>query len=172
MRPLLRLIDGLCDLGAAIAALGCAALAVMLIVEVITTSFLAWSQPWAVEYSGYFLCASLFAGSGWALRHGGHIRVTILTQMLPEATRRLADLLATVFAIGVAGFMSWACIDNAIRTWERGTVSYYTSATPLIYPQALLAFGATVLTLALIARALRLLANEAPEAPAPAGSGE
>jgi TRAP-type C4-dicarboxylate transport system permease small subunit len=163
MRSFLRLIDALNAAGAAVAALACGALAVMLIVEVISTSFLAWSQPWAVEYSGYLLCATLFAGTGWTLRQGGHIRVTLLTQALPPAGRRWADLLGTVFALGVASFMTWASVGNALRSLERGSVSYYPSRTPLVLPQSVLALGLALLVLALLARAIRLLMHEAPE---------
>jgi TRAP-type C4-dicarboxylate transport system permease small subunit len=172
MRPLLRAIDAVNAAGAAVAALSCLALAVMLIVEVLTTSFLAWSQPWAVEYSGYLLAATLFAGSGWTLRQGGHIRVTLLTQALPEAARRWADLLGSVFALGVAGFMTYACAGYALRSLERGSVSFYPSRTPLFWPQAVLALGLALLTLALLARAIRLLMDEAPEAEGAAAGGE
>ncbi|MFO7854049.1 MAG: TRAP transporter small permease [Paracoccaceae bacterium] len=173
MRPLLRVIDALNAGGAAVAALACFALAVMLIVEVIATSFLAWSQPWAVEYAAYLLCATLFAGSGWTLRQGGHIRVTLLTQALPEGARRLADLIGTVFAIGVASFMTWASAENALRSFERGSVSFYPSRTPLVLPQSVLAIGLLLLTLALVARAIRLMLDEPPEdEPAVAKPGE
>jgi TRAP-type C4-dicarboxylate transport system permease small subunit len=167
MRPLLRAIDAVNAAGAAVAAVACFALAVMLIVEVIATSFFAWSQPWAVEYAAYLLCATLFAGTGWTLRQGGHIRVTLLTQALPEGARRIADLVGTVFALGVASFMTWACAENAIRSFERGSVSYYPSRTPLVFPQSVLALGLLLLTLALLARAVRLALDEAPEVEAP-----
>lgn len=174
LRALLRLIDGVCAAGAGLAALSLALLAAMLIAEVVATSFLAWSQPWAVEYAGYLLAATLFAGSGWALRHGGHIRVQVATDLMPAPARRLADLLATAFALGVAGLMTWACLDTAIRSFERGSLSYYPTATPLAWPQSVLAFGMATLALALLARLMRLLIGEAPEAPAPApaASGE
>ena len=35
------------------------------------SSFFSWSQPWAVEYSGYLLAMTLFAGSGWTLARAG-----------------------------------------------------------------------------------------------------
>jgi len=70
LRRALAAIDILNAVGAGFAAISAALLAVMLIVEVVTTSAFAWSQPWAVEYSGYFLAFILFCGSGWALRSG------------------------------------------------------------------------------------------------------
>ena len=86
-------------MGASIACLGCLSLAVMLIIEVITTSFFAYSQPWAVEYSGYILAAILFTGSGWTLGQGGHIRVNVLLQILDAQTLRIVDLMMSLVAL-------------------------------------------------------------------------
>lgn len=160
LRATLKTLDTVCLLGAAVAATGCAVLAVMLILEVITTSFLSYSQPWAVEYSGYLLAAALFAGSGWTLGQGGHIRVNLVLQLLNKRTFRIADLVMTLFALGVAIYVSLAVIENAMRSLELGSVSYYPSRTPVWIPQAVLAFGWVVLCLGLVARTLRLIIGE------------
>ncbi len=86
-RSLLKLcaqIDRINLLGACMAAACCALLALVLIVEVIVTSQLSWSQPWAVEYSAYLCALALFAGSGYAVRQGSHIRVRVLLSLLPK----------------------------------------------------------------------------------------
>lgn len=163
MRLLLRIVDALCALGGIVAALAVAALAAMLIVEVVATSFLAWSQPWAVEYSAYLLCASLFVGAGWTLREGGHVRVEVLTNRLSVRGRMLADLFGTVFALGVAGYAAWALVEFAARSAQVGSESSFPTRTPLVWPQAVLAGGWVVLTLGLAARALRLLVGLEPE---------
>lgn len=163
MRATLKTIDAICNLGAAVAALGCAVLALMLIIEVITTSFLSYSQPWAVEYSGYLLAAALFGGAGWTLGQGGHIRVALLLQLLDTRAHRLADLVTTVFALLVAVYVSWAVVENTLRSVELGSVSYYPSRTPIWIPQSLLAFGWIVLCFGLIARTLRLVTGRPTE---------
>src|SRR6056297_2176376 len=60
--------------------------------------------------------------------------------------------------------MTWASAENALRSFERGSVSYYPSRTPLAFPQSVLALGLLLLTLALLARAIRLALDEPPEA--------
>lgn len=164
MRPILAVIDALCLAGALFAAFAAAALAGMLILEVFTVNLIAWSQPWSVEYGGYLLAATLFSGSGWTLRHGGHIRVSILAERLGPEARRWVDLFCTVFALGVASFMAWAVVIFAWRTFERGSVSFYPTATPLVYPQSMLAISLILLALGLLARLIRLVMDEAPEA--------
>jgi TRAP-type mannitol/chloroaromatic compound transport system permease small subunit len=166
MTGVLRTLDAICGFGAFIAALCCALLAIMLIVEVITTSFFAYSQPWAVEYSGYLLAAILFAGSGWTLGQGAHIRVALFMEFLGARAYRFVDLAISLFALGIAVYVSFAVAENAARSLELGSVSYYPSATPVWIPQAVLAFGWIVLCLGLIARIIRLISGRTPERPA------
>ncbi len=171
LRPVLRAIDLACAAGAALAAIGCAAMAAILVTEVIATSFFAWSQPWAVEFSGYSLLAVFFAGSGWSLREGAHIRVTLVSQGLPDRAALLLDVLATAIALVVAAYAARALIFYAARSHELGSVSTYLSQTPLALPQAVLAASFTLLTLALLARLIRLLTGEAAELPGAKSAG-
>jgi TRAP-type C4-dicarboxylate transport system permease small subunit len=160
---LLNGVDALCWVGAAVAALSAAALALILIAEVILTSFFESSQPWAVEYSIYLQAFVLFCGSGWALRQGGHIRVAILLHAVPPPAARLLDMAGTTFAIGVIGFAAHALWQQLIRTFEFGSTSFYPMATPIWIPQGLLTLGVTLLLLAFAARLVRLLFGQAPE---------
>jgi len=171
MRGVLRVIDVLCGAGAALAALACLALAVMLIIEVITTSFFAWSQPWAVEYSGYLLAPTLFAGAGWTLSRGGHIRVAVLLDLMPPGMLRAVDLVCSVAALAVTAYVTQAVTQNTLRSFELGSVSYYPSRTPVWIPQMVLTAGWALLTLGFVARILRLIAGEAPETD-PAGQAD
>lgn len=160
---LLRGVDALCTLGAWIGALAAAALALILIAEVAVTTFLDWSQPWAIEFSIYLQALILFCGSGWALRQGGHIRVAILLQALPAGAARLLDLLGNAFAIGVIGFAVHAMWQQWLRTWAFGSTSFYPMNTPIWIPQGLLTLGVTLLLLAFVARLVRLLFRQPPD---------
>jgi TRAP-type C4-dicarboxylate transport system permease small subunit len=163
LRPVLRAIDLVCAAGAAVAAIACAVMAIMLVTEVIATSFFNWSQPWAVEFSGYSLLAVFFAGSGWALREGAHIRVTLVTQAIPVRAAWALDLLASSGALLVTGYASYALIRYASRSAELGSVSTYLLQTPLAWPQGVLAASFVLLGLALIARLVRLMLGETPD---------
>lgn len=159
----LQFSDRFAHIGAMVAALACFALAAMLIVEVVTTSFFAWSQPWSVEYSTYFLAATLFLGSGWTLRKGGHIRVSALFSLLPTKFVWLVDLLGTGFATGVITFAAYALVEQALRTYSLGSRSYFPSETLLVFPQTMLAIAFVMLALAMVSRLVRLLRREPPQ---------
>ncbi len=157
------IIDHLCMAGAAVAATSCALLAAMLIVESIATAVFEWSQPWAVEYSAYFCALTLLAGSGYTLTRGAHIRVPIALEYLPRALGRWLDLGCTLFAIIIVSLLVVGLFDLSLRSFQRGSVSYFVMQTPLWVPQLLLALSASLLWLALFARATRLLIGEPPE---------
>ncbi len=163
MQRLLKLIDAICFAGGVFACAAIAALALMLIAEVVLTSTIEWSQPWAVEYSAYMLAAGLFAGSGWTLRTGGHIRVNAVVMMLPAAIQRWLDLTVTVLALGLLVYVSMAVTENAWRSFQVGSLSFYPTRTPLFYPQAMLAASIWILTLAMLARLIRLITGQAPD---------
>lgn len=165
LRPVLALIDGLCRAGAAIAALATAVLAVMLIAEVFSVNLFNWSQPWVVEYGSYLLAAILFAGSGWTLNDGGHIRVAVLTANVTPGVSRILDIAATLWGLGFIGYAAWALFLYAHRSYELGSVSTYLSRTPVAWPQTILAASVGLLWLALLGRLLRLIANLPPESP-------
>jgi TRAP-type C4-dicarboxylate transport system permease small subunit len=171
LAALLRGIDAACAIGAFIAAVSAGLLALILIVEVVATSLFSWSQPWAVEYPVYLQCVVLFAGTGWTLRQGGHIRVAVLMQALPPGLARLVDMVGTVFAIGFLGFACWALWQQLIRTIEFGSTSYYPMGTPLWLPQSLLTAGVTLLVLAFLARLLRLAVGEQADMSSELGGG-
>jgi TRAP-type C4-dicarboxylate transport system permease small subunit len=158
----LRTIDFACLAGAWIGAASCLLLSAMLIVEVAATSFFAWSQPWAVEYSMYFQAMVLFAGSGWAFRQGAHVRVTLLFAILPRSLAYILDLLGSVFTLGLCGYLTVALVDQALRTISLGSRSYYPSETLLAWPQGALAASFVLLTLAISARIVRLLVGDEP----------
>jgi len=106
----------------------------------------------------------LFLGSGWTLTQGGHIRVTLLSEHVNKRMSRRLDLFCTGAALIISSTMTFAFLDFAFGTLIRGTVSFYPSATPLAYPQLVFASGPLVLTLAFIARLIRLLRGDQVEA--------
>ena len=163
MNVMLSAIDRICSAAAAVAAVLLGLLFALGFAEIVLRSGFGISLPIAVEYSGYLLVLVLFLGSGWTLTHAGHIRVTLLSEVVSDSIVRLLDVLCSVIALLISATLTVALIEYACGTWVRGTVSYYSSETPLAYPQALLAIGPAVLTLALVARILRLLTGRVPE---------
>ena len=172
LRRLVRTIDAICLGAANVAAALVVGMTLLGILEILLRTTIKYSIPFSLEYGTYALCLVMFAGSGWALRSGSHIRVELLVAFLPPGGRKVADVAVTVFALGVSCYLSVALVRFVLDTYELGTVSIHLSHTPLAYPQSLFALSACVLTLALVARLIRLLLNEAPEEARPVGAEE
>ena len=104
------------------------------------------------EYAGYCMAASSFLALAHTLRHGGHIRVLLFLQRLHGRPRRIAELWCLGAGGFFAGYLAWFSIRMVRVSYELGDVSEGFDATELWIPQSAMAFGATVLCLAIVDR--------------------
>ena len=166
MAALSRILEGLdalsraCGYVAAVLVVGIAAL---ILTEIFCRTALNVSLSFAWEYSAYFLAVSIFLAAAFTLRTGGHVRVMLLSQSVPPRAAHWLDVFATLAGTVVAGWLAWSLAAFAWQSGVTGSTSATIDETPLVYPQAAMAFGATLLVLQLAARALRLLLGEPPE---------
>ena len=61
----------------------------------------------SVEIISLMMGLVVFLGLGLATFEDGHIRVDIVTQLLPRKARLLMDVFAHFLSLGIAGLMSW-----------------------------------------------------------------
>ena len=101
------------------------------------------------EICGYLLAAASFLALAGTLKAGVHIRVTIVLQALSEEARRLAEICAFGVACAVSGYMAWQLAKFAWVSFLFKEVSTGVVRVPLCYPQAVMALGAAILTMAL-----------------------
>ena len=128
---------------------------------------LAYTIPSYADFAGYALAAASFLALAHTLRRGAHIRVTLVSDRLPPALRRAADLLVLALAAGIAAFATWFMALLIEESLRYGDLSPGMIAVPLWIPQIPVAAGLALLTLAL----LHTLAERLRGAPIPT-SGE
>lgn len=158
-RGLIAILERLCRAGAVFGALALLLLFLLGLVEILMRALFSSSLGFALEYGGYLLALSLMLGAGAALIDGAHIRFSLGGELLPKRLTLSLDLAASLIGLLIAAFLSFALIDQALGSWALDARSYFPSATPLVWPQALLAVGPLLLSLAFLARILRLLAG-------------
>ena len=141
--------------------LGLAALAICLIVVLVTTQVTlnvvarvmgpGWSRtiPSYVDFAGYLLAAASFLALAPALTGGSHIRVTLALRRLPDRLQSAIESLSLVAALGVAGFALWFLVNLTLESLRFGDTSTGILAIPLWIPQAAMATGLGVLVIAL-----------------------
>lgn len=102
------------------------------------------------EIGGYLLAAASFLALGGTLKAGAHIRVTLVLAALSERVRRYVELWAFGFAAAASGYMTGHLANFAWVSFRFNEVSPGVIRVPLVYPQATMAVGALILTIALV----------------------
>lgn len=160
MNRLYSILDGICRYAAYLAAATLTLLFLLGLGDILARLFFKTSISIALEYSGYLVAASMFMGSGWTLLHSGHIRVRVISDKLSNKAQNLLEGFVLIFSIGVCSVMAYGLTIWTFGTYSEGQLSYFTSATPLWIPQAILATGPYILICALLARMIKLYTGE------------
>lgn len=106
--------------------------------------------PSIAEICGFLLAAASFLALAHTLVNGGHIRVSILIDRLPKGIRRTAEAITGLAAAAVAAYATVALARLALKSFTFNDVSYGFIAIPLALPQAVMAFGLAILTVAIV----------------------
>jgi TRAP-type C4-dicarboxylate transport system permease small subunit len=102
------------------------------------------------EICGYLLAAASFLALAGTLKAGAHIRVTMVLAMLQERTRYYVEIFAFAFAAAACAYGTGQLISFAWVSLRFNEVSPGVIRVPLAYPQAAMALGALILTVALV----------------------
>ena len=117
----------------------------------------SFSFTW--EFSQYAMAAIFTLGAGPALRTGVHVRISLLSDLLPDALRKWLDGLANVVALIIVALLVWAMWVKTGTSYERNILATSVTKTPLWIPQALVLWGLVQLWLDLFARLIRRIGN-------------
>lgn len=127
------------------------------IAAAITGTGLGLTIPSYADFTGFFLAASIFLALAYALREGGHIRVTLLLNRLPARAQRGFEIAVVAAALTMSAYASWFVFQLVYESFEYGDRSSGMVSVPLWLPQLPVAFGLTILTIALLDELVGLL---------------
>jgi TRAP-type C4-dicarboxylate transport system permease small subunit len=116
----------------------------------------------STEIAGFFLAASSFLGLAYTLRHGSHIRVTMLLAVTSPKKRWLLEMWCCACAAVCVGFLSWHVVLFTMESYEFGDVSPGLAAIPFWIPQAGMALGLMIMTVALLDELLSIARGREP----------
>jgi TRAP-type C4-dicarboxylate transport system permease small subunit len=102
------------------------------------------------EMAAYLLAAASFLALAGTLKSGAHIRVTLLLANLSERARRVVEIWAFGAAAVFSGYATWHLGSFAYVSWRFNEVSPGMIPVPLAIPQAAVAVGMLLLTIALV----------------------
>ena len=114
------------------------------------------------ELSGSLLAAASFLALAGTLKAGAHIRITMLLQTLPMRARYPLELWAFGASALFSAYIAWQITNFAWISFQFGEVSPGVVRFPLGVPQAAMAVGAIILTIALVDEFLTVLRTGRP----------
>lgn len=114
----------------------------------IASRFFGFAATGSDAYAGYATAGAGFMALASTLKHGEHIRVTLLLGALKGGAHRGAEVLALSIATLLAGFLAWYSVHLAWQSWEINDISVGIDATPMWMPQVFMALGTIVFFIA------------------------
>ncbi len=158
------MLDRLYRLSGAVAAgflvLICVLVSVQVVLNLITKIFgtsMALTIPSYAEFAGFFLAAASFLALAYTLNRGGHIRVTLVLQFLPERGRLVLEVLGLLLCGATAFYATWYMGRLTHESFRFGDMSPGIIAVPIWIPQTALVIGLAIFTLALFDLAVRTM---------------
>jgi TRAP-type C4-dicarboxylate transport system permease small subunit len=144
-----KLLDALYDGAAALAALFMVGLLSMVLLSILGRQ-LHFHVPGTDAYAGYMMAGAGFLALAHTLKHGEHIRVTLLLSALRGWTRHALEVWALAAAAALAALSAWYSCRLSWQSFAFHDISTGNDATPLWIPQLAMAAGTLILTIAFV----------------------
>jgi TRAP-type C4-dicarboxylate transport system permease small subunit len=158
----------------ALGALGALFILATLAIEVVNIvgRLFGFSMAGVDAYAGYTLAAGSFLALAAALRHGDHIRVTLIIQRLGGRPRWWIEVFCLSVATLLSGYFAWFAGKLVWGSYVFHDVSQNVDATPLWIPQLSMAVGLAALFLAFLEELVVTLLSGKVVAPTQSGQLE
>lgn len=92
-------------------------------------------------YAGYLMASAGFFALASTLKHGEHIRVTLLLNVLSPAGQRRLDIGSLLVGTAIVASLAFYSTKLVIDSWMFNDISTSNDATPLWIPQLSMAAG-------------------------------
>lgn len=163
----MAVLDRLSKASGAASAVALAGIALVIAAQIVAR-LLGQQIPAADDFAAWAMAASAFLALPYAMRHGDHIRVTLILQFLPKRWERGFELLASSLGVALSSWAAWHTVNFVLDSWRYEEVAQGMLRVPLWIPQLAMAVGMTLLALMLIDRLWRGLSGR-PLSDAPDG---
>lgn len=140
---------GIVSGGAFIANLCLIAMLLIIFVNVIFRYVILRPLYWGDEIMTYLMIIMVYAGFGFMLTEGGHVRMTLLFNRLPSKVQNLLWIIVSLIGTVYTTFLVYAVILLVLDTLQIGAISMITR-WPIAPWQILIALGLFSLLLAFL----------------------
>jgi TRAP-type C4-dicarboxylate transport system permease small subunit len=115
-----------------------------------------FNPPGLTDYAGYLTAASTFLALAYAFNQGAQIRVSLFLSMMGKA-RYGVELIAFAISGSIGLWFAYYSWSMVIWSYKLGDMSSGLDATHLWIPQTSMAVGVSLLAVAVIDHALRMI---------------
>ncbi|OAN67886.1 C4-dicarboxylate ABC transporter permease [Sulfitobacter sp. EhC04] len=114
--------SGIAALERIIMATGVILMAINTIANVVSRFVFNHSIIFAEELNSIFILLVTFAGIGYAARHGRHIRMSAISDALPERARKILIIIITAVTAVLLLVLAWYAVQYIISLQAKGRV--------------------------------------------------
>ena len=118
--------------------------------------------PSIAEIGAFLFVSAVFLAMAGTLRTGGHVRVTLAAQRLPEGAARGLGVAVIAVALALGLWATWNAIGMVRDSLRFGDVSYGMIPIPLAVPQGVMAAGLALFCVALVDEGWAVLRGRTP----------
>lgn len=159
MTKFLTLIDRLSRLAETLAVALIFGYGALMLAEVVARAQ-ARSFSFTWEYSQYAMAALFALAAGPAIRTGVHVRISLVSEKLPDRAAKALDVVANFAALIIVALIVGAMWTKVSTSFDRNILATSVSKTPLWIPQAFVLWGFAQLWLDLLARLIRRVTDQ------------
>ena len=142
-----RLLDGLYTASAWLAGISMIGVLVMVLTTILSR-FFGIAIHGTDAYAGYAMAGAGFLALATTLKHGEHIRVTLIVGALKGKAYKVVEVIALTIATLLSAFLAFYSANLVLESWEINDISMGLDATPLWIPQLVMAVGTFVFFIA------------------------
>lgn len=125
-----------------------------ILLETVLRSLFSTSTNVLDEFIGFAVMSITFLSLAWTLRTGAMIRVTLLTDKLPDGLYRGLEAIVAATGFAAVAGISVLLFRNMEKDWVRGAVSTSIAEVPLWIPGLIAFVGAALLAAQLLLRTI------------------
>ncbi|MDN3988342.1 TRAP transporter small permease [Zwartia vadi] len=144
-----RFLDGLYSAAEFLAAVSLIGVLLTVLLSIVSRQF-TFHVSGLDAYAGYLMASAGFFALASTLRHGEHIRVTILLNALSPGGQRRLDIGAMVVGLAVAITLAFFSSKLVMDSFTFNDISTSNDATPLWIPQLSMAAGNILFVIAFV----------------------
>lgn len=114
------------------------------------------------DFTGFFLAAASFLALAYTLRSGGHIRVTLVTGLMPARSQRGFECLALLVGLGMTAYATFYMFGLVEESIAFGDMTSGMVSIPIWIPQLPVLTGLAILSIALADELVLVLRGKSP----------